>query len=1268
MLISGSLFSPALLAANLFVGSVPAGQSGSNYTTIQAAIDNVQPGDTIYLRGGNYHEEVLMQDLAGSVGSPIKITNWDNESVRIDGSKNLTDLGSNGWTLMQTGEGHPNCASNCYKTTLNANNDIWQLWADDRMQVVARWPNVTVGHPTDPIRLKDDKITPVDGSWWDQSGTWGHMNNAWNYDSSGETGTVANNTAYHDLSVGLDANVSFTGGSIILNYHSETQFSREITNHSSGSNDITHKGVLNPWDQGSGYFLVEAKTALDIPGEWYYDKDTREVWYWPEDGQDPTGKNIRGKVQSYAFNFSGSSYLTIEGLDFFGTGIISEENHKSDHVTINENTFLYPSMYRRMLKEHNIVINNQGGEVRHGGDSDVGATILIGDNFLISNNEFAYGDGRVDMNGAGKPVNNVVTNNLFHHWSFTGMSGMILMMNANKGTSEQSYNTFHTHGGQVMSKHSYVDVNWSRASYWGYFKQDGVAFQCAGGAITGGGGSDGRVRHHIWAHNALKPAVRWDGTDGINGTDHHVAGANIPGLSLTKGDFHKLYHMSGTLSFDQNNPMLKIVDDNDVNEGQAGFEIRNANTATHNSIADSISAERNGYTPLNGTESNNWNGYLHTAFGDTSDAQMRDPNNLDFRPAPGSELIDAGLVLPGFNDNFVGSAPDIGAYEHNDSNYWIPGYRAKEKANSPIPMNASTTVKSDGDLMFLAARNAVSNKVYFGTAPASLTLLADNVSNVDNIIDPGNMVINTTYFWRVDTVLADSSVVTGDVWNFTTEQPVVLQQNLVTVSEDTYVRSDKATSNYGDAVELAVRTPTDGTAEKIAYLKFDVDVIGTIVSATLRLHRKDGGSSINDVEIYAMSDNSWDAATMTWEDKPVIDGALLATKDIGANTWSNFDVSSAVSNGTISFGIRRSASDTNRDFDAGESAFAPQLEVLYTDGTGDSAPIKPANVTATENLKSVTIHWDTSAEGDIDGYKIYRRQNVEDFFVTPIHPGLITGSSYEDDGLLLGLPHQYVVRAVDLAAQQSPNSLIATITLADNDNDGMSDNWESAYGLNTTVNDTALDLDGDSLSNLTEYNLSLLPNDADTDGDSMNDGFEVTNGLNPEVNDAADDADSDTYSNVVEYAAGTDPQDANSYPAQVSTLFTEGFESGFNHWTTNGTTVTASGAATEGSKGGRLKNTSSITTIIDTSGYNSVTLSYDRRVSDNLESGEYLVIEYSTDGNNWTTIEQTADTNWVSQSFVDVLPVHSSVYLRLSSTANKNNERCDFDKILITAQ
>jgi len=48
----------------------------------------------------------------------------------------------------------------------------------------------------------------------------------------------------------------------------------------------------------------------------------------------------------------------------------------------------------------------------------------------------------------------------------------------------------------------------------------------------------------------------------------------------------------------------------------------------------------------------------------------------DLRLAPSSKAIDAGQPLPGFNDGFTGSAPDLGAYE---SNALLPHYGPRAK-------------------------------------------------------------------------------------------------------------------------------------------------------------------------------------------------------------------------------------------------------------------------------------------------------------------------------------------------------------------------------------------------------------------------------------------------------------------------------------------------------------------------------------------------------------------------------------------------------------
>ena len=95
---------------------------------------------------------------------------------------------------------------------------------------------------------------------------------------------------------------------------------------------------------------------------------------------------------------------------------------------------------------------------------------------------------------------------------------------------------------------------------------------------------------------------------------------------------------------------------------------------------------------------------------------------------------------------------------------------------------------------------------------------------------------------------------------------------------------------------------------------------------------------------------------------------------------------------------------------------------------------------------------------------------------------------------------------------------------ADTDSDGMSDQWETSNNTNATVDDSAVDLDSDGLTNLQELTNALDPHNPDSDGDGLLDG--------PEVNvygTSASNADTDTdqltdYEEIVTFAAlGLDP-------------------------------------------------------------------------------------------------------------------------------------------------
>jgi hypothetical protein len=111
-------------------------------------------------------------------------------------------------------------------------------------------------------------------------------------------------------------------------------------------------------------------------------------------------------------------------------------------------------------------------------------------------------------------------------------------------------------------------------------------------------------------------------------------------------------------------------------------------------------------------------------------------------------------------------------------------------------------------------------------------------------------------------------------------------------------------------------------------------------------------------------------------------------------------------------------------------------------------------------------------------------------------------------------------RAFDKTHGGSFDAFVAKFSI-DVDRDEMPDGWEIAHGFNPSINDSALDAEGDGITNLREFQLGTNPLFADTDGDGIPDGWEVANSLDPLSNDAVGDIDGDGLTNLHEYQLGT---------------------------------------------------------------------------------------------------------------------------------------------------
>ena len=107
--------------------------------------------------------------------------------------------------------------------------------------------------------------------------------------------------------------------------------------------------------------------------------------------------------------------------------------------------------------------------------------------------------------------------------------------------------------------------------------------------------------------------------------------------------------------------------------------------------------------------------------------------------------------------------------------------------------------------------------------------------------------------------------------------------------------------------------------------------------------------------------------------------------------------------------------------------------------------------------------------------------------------------------------------------------LFGDIDQTDSDTDGMPDWYENRYAfLNANDDsDAGNNNDGDTLSNLQEYEFGSAPDVTDTDGDGLDDGAELAAMTDPN----SSDTDGDGFSDKLEVDLGSLPNDGTSLPS-----------------------------------------------------------------------------------------------------------------------------------------
>ena len=672
------------------------------FKTIEKAATVISAGDVCYIRQGIYHETINIDNVSGSDGMPILFTSFNNEKVVMDGTKSIDSV----WTLY---------SDNIWRTTISF--DIWQLFVDRTEVIMARWPNASF----------------EDGSIWDKANHWGH--GTIDIDQNAYSNGTLIDSPHGEVNL-AESGLNIVDAIAILNVGSFKTWTRKILTHN--GNTFTYLPVPDWKTKHHDYFLEGKLNFLDSENEWFFDPETKELFFYPSNGLNPNDLNIRGKVQSYAFEITNSDFVQIKDIDFFSTTF---KFTNSDYGLVEECNLFYPSCYKRML-----------GIVDTPPDMSL---FTSSSNSKVYKSAFRYTDGSALEMYSG---NNIIEDCYFYHIDYTATDLNGLMTTIQMGGSNNIFrnNTMHKLGASATlnpGNEALIELNDMSDS--GYMQSDGALIQCMVGQQPGT-----EIRYN-WLHDTIKYGARFDGNGaGNNGLMHHNVIWNVQGGIMVKGFEHNLFNNTAFDNGDKNDIIVMI--DQGGNEG----------TITRNNAANKIAGHRSGSYqdyPVPGIYDNNWNGYETNQ--DIKDFLI-DPENYDFRPHPDSELIDAGVNIAGITDEYVGEGPDQGAYEYGGE-MWVPGISwgldevFGNEFTEPQPLY-------NGSLFHVSLDGSNNNDGTLGNPFSSIQFAYDRVGEEDTIlVHPGvyndnillngkNVILGSLYLVTGDTSFVRNTVIDGD--------------------------------------------------------------------------------------------------------------------------------------------------------------------------------------------------------------------------------------------------------------------------------------------------------------------------------------------------------------------------------------------------------------------------------------------------------------------------------------------------------------------------
>ncbi len=392
-----------------------------------------------------------------------------------------------------------------------------------------------------------------------------------------------------------------------------------------------------PKDKGD-YFLEGIKEALDYQNEWYFDSEEKILYVKLPDGKEPIDGDIKMSKRTIAVDLNNRNYIHLENLAFFG-GSIEIEGIGN---TLFGNTVLYGSMTRGISPDY--CANTNAVYIKKNAE-----------NTIIEKCEVGFGDG-TGIWDSGRTT--TIKNSYIHDFGMLGSYDAPVMMRGKLGA--KILNCKITNGGrdalQIVSKGAevaYNDISFSNL----------ISDDC-GLLYTIGNNLHMKI-HHNWFHDAesrgkLKKAA------GIyldnSATDVDVYRNVVWNVEWTAIQMN--WNVTNVNIF--NNTLVKAKGGTMGAWHKAGTKF--SNVKIWNNITDVEASDKSGNQESEFT----WEPQADKQNNIITKLGFLDYSDNNYQLSEISLAKDAGKFVPKFTDDFIGTKPDLGAYEFGEEP-WIPG-------------------------------------------------------------------------------------------------------------------------------------------------------------------------------------------------------------------------------------------------------------------------------------------------------------------------------------------------------------------------------------------------------------------------------------------------------------------------------------------------------------------------------------------------------------------------------------------------------------------